>query len=228
MLGPPRHCASTLTLRSQLHESLNAVRDLQDDIRAHDEQQARLTESTRNWLLYFTLIEAAVLVGVTAWQNLCTRHTAARTPHARRTRAARAPHVPTIGAALYGEVRRTERRAEPLTYTAFVGTRRSQVLFRGQAGRVRAACCYGPGASFLSSWYVSSNALSPRAARSRTPYTVESVDGCPPPESARECPRTSRSPPRSGPAADRGRAAAGAPACSFLVDIQSVHTGCSG
>ena len=29
-----------------------------------------MTHSTRKWLLYFTVIEAIVLVGVTAWQNL--------------------------------------------------------------------------------------------------------------------------------------------------------------
>jgi hypothetical protein len=29
-----------------------------------------MTQSTRSWLLYLTLIEAAVLLGVTVWQNL--------------------------------------------------------------------------------------------------------------------------------------------------------------
>ena len=53
-----------------LHESMNAVRDLQDQMREQDEQQSKMTRSTRSWLLYFTLIEAIVLVGVTAWQNL--------------------------------------------------------------------------------------------------------------------------------------------------------------
>ena len=53
-----------------LHESMNAVRDLQDQMREQDETQAKMTTSTRKWLLYFTLIEAVVLVGVTAWQNL--------------------------------------------------------------------------------------------------------------------------------------------------------------
>lgn len=53
-----------------LHESMNAVRDLQDQIREQDEAQATMTRSTRAWLLYFTLFEAMVLVGVTAWQNL--------------------------------------------------------------------------------------------------------------------------------------------------------------
>ena len=53
-----------------LHESMNAVRDLQDEIRDQDEAQSKMTRSTRSWLLYFTLIEATVLVGVTVWQNL--------------------------------------------------------------------------------------------------------------------------------------------------------------
>lgn len=53
-----------------LHESMNAVRDLQDQMREQDEAQSKMTRSTRSWLLYFTLIEAVVLVGVTAWQNL--------------------------------------------------------------------------------------------------------------------------------------------------------------
>ena len=29
-----------------------------------------MTRSTRSWLLYFTLIEAVILVGMTTWQNL--------------------------------------------------------------------------------------------------------------------------------------------------------------
>lgn len=75
---------------------MNAVRDLQDQIREQDEAQSKMTRSTRcanrirthapvvslmsvagpnsrsgsSWLLYFTLIEAVVLFGVTAWQNL--------------------------------------------------------------------------------------------------------------------------------------------------------------
>ena len=53
-----------------LHESMNQVRDLQDQMREQDEAQAKMTSSTRKWLLYFTLIEATVLVGVTVWQNL--------------------------------------------------------------------------------------------------------------------------------------------------------------
>lgn len=53
-----------------LHESMNAVRDLQDQMREQDEAQSKMTRSTRSWLLYFTLIEAVVLVAMTTWQNL--------------------------------------------------------------------------------------------------------------------------------------------------------------
>jgi len=53
-----------------LHESMNAVRDLQDQMREQDEAQAKMTRSTRSWLLYFTLLEALILIGVTSWQNL--------------------------------------------------------------------------------------------------------------------------------------------------------------
>ena len=49
---------------------MNAVRDLQDQMREQDELQSKMTQSTRSWLLYLTLIEAAVLFGVTLWQNL--------------------------------------------------------------------------------------------------------------------------------------------------------------
>ena len=53
-----------------LHESMNAVRDLQDQMREQDEAQSKMTRSTRSWLLYFTLIEALVLVATTLWQIL--------------------------------------------------------------------------------------------------------------------------------------------------------------
>ena len=53
-----------------LHESMNAVRDLQDQMREQDEAQSKMTRSTRSWLLYFTLLEAFVLVAMTTWQNL--------------------------------------------------------------------------------------------------------------------------------------------------------------
>ena len=49
---------------------MNAVRDLQDQMREQDEAQSKMTRSTRSWLLYFTLIEAVVLVAMTTWQNL--------------------------------------------------------------------------------------------------------------------------------------------------------------
>ena len=71
---------------AQLHESMNMVRDLQDEIREHDEAQAKMTRSTRTWLLYFTFIEAAVLFGVTAWQNLCAVAACLRVPWARARR----------------------------------------------------------------------------------------------------------------------------------------------
>lgn len=47
-----------------LHESMNALRDLQDQQRAQDDVQYRMSRSTRSWLLYFTLLEAIVLVAV--------------------------------------------------------------------------------------------------------------------------------------------------------------------
>ena len=53
-----------------LHESMNAVRDLQDQMREQDEAQSRMTLSTRSWLLYLTVVEACVLAGVSAWQIL--------------------------------------------------------------------------------------------------------------------------------------------------------------
>ena len=46
------------------------VPDLQDQMREQDEAQSKMTRSTRSWLLYFTLLEAVILVGVTTWQNL--------------------------------------------------------------------------------------------------------------------------------------------------------------
>ena len=49
---------------------MNQLRDLQDQMRAQDEQQYKLTRSTRSWLLYFTVIEAVVLVGTSFWQIL--------------------------------------------------------------------------------------------------------------------------------------------------------------
>ena len=37
---------------------------------AQDEAQSKMTMSTRRWLLYFTAIEATILLSVTIWQNL--------------------------------------------------------------------------------------------------------------------------------------------------------------
>lgn len=56
-----------------LHESMIKVRDLQDQIKAQDEKQQKMTLSTRSWLLYLTVIEAAVLVATSAWQILHLR-----------------------------------------------------------------------------------------------------------------------------------------------------------
>ena len=89
-----------------LHESMNAVRDLQDQLRdqvrvrrvadgavsfaprldgnlpgvssscvvcAQDETHDKMSRSTKSWLLYFTLLEAVVLVAVSLWQILYLR-----------------------------------------------------------------------------------------------------------------------------------------------------------
>lgn len=56
-----------------LHESMNAVRDLQDQLAAQDELHHKMTRSTRSWLLYFTVLEAIVLVAVSLWQILYLR-----------------------------------------------------------------------------------------------------------------------------------------------------------
>ena len=69
-LAKTEHLSPVEERIKSLHESMNAVRDLQDQMREQDEAQAKMTRSTRTWLLYFTLIEATVLVGVTVWQNL--------------------------------------------------------------------------------------------------------------------------------------------------------------
>lgn len=53
-----------------LHESMIMLRDMQDQIRAQDEAQYKMTRSTRSWLLYLTCIEAAVLVATSSWQIL--------------------------------------------------------------------------------------------------------------------------------------------------------------
>ena len=91
---------------------MNAVRDLQDEIREQDEAQAKMTLSTRTWLLYLTFIEAAVLVGVTAWQNLCARMNLELSAHV-------------------GCQRLLTRLTCPLMA-------RSQIVLRGQARRITA------------------------------------------------------------------------------------------
>ena len=53
-----------------LHESMNAVRDMQDQMREQDEAHHKMTRSTRSRLLWFTLAEAIVLVSVSLWQIL--------------------------------------------------------------------------------------------------------------------------------------------------------------
>ena len=53
-----------------LHESMNAVRDLQDQMREQDERHHQMTRSTRARLVWFTLLEAFVLVAVSLWQIL--------------------------------------------------------------------------------------------------------------------------------------------------------------
>merc|ERR1712085_17414 len=49
-----------------LHESMNAVRDMQEQ----DEVHHKMTRSTRSRLLWFTVAEAVVLVAVSLWQIL--------------------------------------------------------------------------------------------------------------------------------------------------------------
>jgi hypothetical protein len=72
LLMPPKLTPRRMTscAAPQLHESMNAVRDLQDQMREQDELQSKMTQSTRSWLLYLTLIEAAVLFGTSLWQIL--------------------------------------------------------------------------------------------------------------------------------------------------------------
>ncbi len=54
----------------RLHFDLVSVRDLQDQMREADEQRFKVTSSTRRWLLWFTVLEALVLVAVSLWQIL--------------------------------------------------------------------------------------------------------------------------------------------------------------
>mmetsp|Transcript_12047 Transcript_12047/g.37045 ORF Transcript_12047/g.37045 Transcript_12047/m.37045 type:complete len:203 (-) Transcript_12047:430-1038(-) len=53
-----------------LHSSMISVRDLQDQMREQDEARQKMTTSTRRWLLWFTILEAFVLVAVSLWQIL--------------------------------------------------------------------------------------------------------------------------------------------------------------
>mmetsp|Transcript_36614 Transcript_36614/g.118064 ORF Transcript_36614/g.118064 Transcript_36614/m.118064 type:complete len:202 (+) Transcript_36614:41-646(+) len=54
----------------RLHTSMISVRDLQDQQREQDEERYRVTSQTRRWLLWFTVLEAFVLVAVSLWQIL--------------------------------------------------------------------------------------------------------------------------------------------------------------
>lgn len=54
----------------RLHDSMITVRDLQDQMREQDEARHRVTRSTRSWLLWFSVLEAIVLVAVSLWQIL--------------------------------------------------------------------------------------------------------------------------------------------------------------
>ena len=69
-LAKSEHLSPVEERIKNLHESMNAVRDLQDQMREQDEAQSKMTMSTRRWLLYFTAIEATILLSVTIWQNL--------------------------------------------------------------------------------------------------------------------------------------------------------------
>jgi len=53
-----------------LHSSMISVRDLQDLMREQSEARQRVTTSTRRWILWFTVLEAIVLVAVSLWQIL--------------------------------------------------------------------------------------------------------------------------------------------------------------
>ena len=101
-----------------LHESMNAVRDLQDQMREQDEAQSKMTRSTRSWLLYFTLLEALILIGVTAWQKC-----------ALPMRAAEISLCPRVRIQKSEPARRCPRHA---AWQSLPG-----VVFRGQASRMR-------------------------------------------------------------------------------------------
>ena len=62
---------SPLEMRiKKLHESMRAVRDLQDGMREAQSVNHASSASTRSWLLWFTVLEACVLVAVSLWQIL--------------------------------------------------------------------------------------------------------------------------------------------------------------
>jgi len=69
-LAKAEHLSPVEERIKNLHKAMIAVRDLQDQIREQDEQRHHVTQSTRSWLLYFTVIEAIVLVAVSLWQIL--------------------------------------------------------------------------------------------------------------------------------------------------------------
>lgn len=54
----------------KLHESMITVRDLQDQMKEQDEDHHKASRTTRSWLLWFTILEAVVLVAVSLWQIL--------------------------------------------------------------------------------------------------------------------------------------------------------------
>ena len=52
-----------------LHESMNAVRDLQDQMREQDERHHQMTRSTRARLVWFTLLEAFAYDPLVDWTD---------------------------------------------------------------------------------------------------------------------------------------------------------------
>ena len=69
-LSTTRHLTPIEERIKDLHESMNAVRDMQDQMREQDERHHQMTRSTRARLVWFTLLEAFVLVAVSLWQIL--------------------------------------------------------------------------------------------------------------------------------------------------------------
>ena len=54
----------------RLHKGIKSVRELQDQIREQDTFRNRVTRSTRAWLLWFSVLEAIVLIAISLWQIL--------------------------------------------------------------------------------------------------------------------------------------------------------------